>query len=168
MRRGPSRLAPELVDGFRPGVYIDISFEAAQPHRSEAFMTPAKRPLSPHLQIYQPQLTAVLSITHRATGVALSVGAVLLVWWLVAAAAGPDSYEDAQGFFGSWFGAVLLLGWTISLFYHLANGIRHLVWDTGYGFDLPTAYRSGYAVIAATAALTLIAWIAALVAGGNG
>ena len=130
---------------------------------------PANRPLSPHLQVYQPQLTAVLSITHRATGVALGVGAIVLVWWLVAAATGPEAYDNARDFLGSWIGLVLLLGWTFSLFYHLANGIRHLMWDTGYGLDLESAYRSGYAVLAATGALTVLAWIAALVAwGGHG
>jgi succinate dehydrogenase / fumarate reductase cytochrome b subunit len=130
-------------------------------------MTPAKRPLSPHLQVYQPQLTAVLSITHRATGIALGVGTLLLVWWLVAAASGPEAYDTAQSFIGSWFGIVLLFGWTISLFYHLANGIRHLMWDTGYGLDIESAYRSGYAVLGATAVLTLLAWIGALVAGNG-
>jgi succinate dehydrogenase / fumarate reductase cytochrome b subunit len=130
---------------------------------------PANRPLSPHLQVYQPQLTAVLSITHRVTGVALGVGAIVLVWWLVAAATGPEAYDNARDFLGSWIGLVLLLGWTFSLFYHLANGIRHLMWDTGYGLDLESAYRSGYAVLAATVALTALAWIGALVAwGGHG
>jgi succinate dehydrogenase / fumarate reductase cytochrome b subunit len=129
-------------------------------------MTPAKRPLSPHIQVYQPQLTAVLSITHRVTGVALCAGTLLLVWWLVAAATGPEAFATAQGFIGSWFGTFLMFGWTVSLFYHLANGVRHLVWDMGYGFDLDSAYRSGYAVLAATAVLTILAWIGVLVVGG--
>jgi succinate dehydrogenase / fumarate reductase cytochrome b subunit len=90
-------------------------------------MDSAERPLSPHLQIYRWQLTSVLSILHRAAGIALSVGAVLLVWWLVAAASGPAAYSRAAGFFGSWIGLVLLFGWTAALFYHLCNGIRHLV-----------------------------------------
>ena len=127
-------------------------------------MTPVERPLSPHLQIYRPQLTSVLSITHRLTGVVLSIGALFLVWWLVAAASGDRAFAAAQAFWGSWFGIVLLFGWTFSLFFHLANGIRHLVWDTGYGFALATTYRSGWLVLAASAALTLIAWIAGLVA----
>lgn len=126
-------------------------------------MESRNRPLSPHIQIYQPQITSVLSITHRITGVALSVGTLLLVWWLVAAASGPEAYARVQGFAGSWFGYLLLFAWSISLFYHLCNGIRHLFWDAGYGFELPTAYASGWAVIAATAVLTLVAWIAALV-----
>lgn len=117
-----------------------------------------QRPLSPHLQVYRWQLTSVLSILHRATGVALSVGAVLLVWWLVAAAAGPAPYASFQGFIGSWFGLLLLLGWTVSLFYHLCNGIRHLCWDTGQGLELPAVYASGWTVLAGTAVLTVLAW----------
>src|ERR687892_1500300 len=106
-------------------------------------MTARNRPLSPHLQVYRPQLTSVLSISHRVTGVALAVGTLLLVYWLVSAAAGPDSYATAQSVIGSWLGIVLLFGWTYALFYHLCNGIRHLFWDAGYGFELPTVYRTG-------------------------
>jgi succinate dehydrogenase / fumarate reductase, cytochrome b subunit len=127
-------------------------------------MTPAPRPLSPHLQIYKPQLTSVLSITHRLAGIVLSVGSLFLVWWLVAAATGNAAFAAAQSFWGSWFGILLLVGWTFALFFHLANGIRHLVWDAGYGFGLREAYLSGWIVLAASAALTLAAWIAALVA----
>jgi len=126
-------------------------------------MTPAQRPLSPHLQIYRPQLTSVLSITHRMTGIALSIGALFLVWWLVAAATGDGAFAAAQWFFGSWLGLLMLLGWTFCFFFHLANGIRHLVWDTGHGFDLPAAYASGWAVAVASAALTVVAFIAGLV-----
>jgi succinate dehydrogenase / fumarate reductase, cytochrome b subunit len=92
---------------------------------------PASRPLSPHLQIYRPQITSVLSISHRATGLALSLGTLLLVWWLVALARGPEAFASVQSFVGSWLGRLLLLGWTFSLFFHLANGIRHLCWDAG-------------------------------------
>ena len=126
-------------------------------------MTPAQRPLSPHLQIYRWQLTSMLSITHRMTGIALSIGALFLVWWLVAAATSDGAFAAAQWFFGSWLGLLMLLGWTFCFFFHLANGIRHLVWDTGRGFDLPTAYASGWAVVAASAALTVVAFIAGLV-----
>ena len=125
-------------------------------------MTPAERPLSPHLQIYKPQLTSVLSIFHRATGVVLSVGSIFLVWWLVAAATGDDAFAAAQGFWASWVGLLLLFGWTFSLFFHLANGIRHLFWDAGYGFDLKHTYTSGWAVVATSSGLTLIAWIVGL------
>lgn len=116
------------------------------------------RPLSPHLQVYRPQLTSVLSITHRATGVALAVGTLLLVWWLVAAASGPEHFAAAQAFLGTVVGKALLLGWTVALFYHLANGIRHLFWDAGWGFELRTAYASGWAVVFATLVLTAAAW----------
>lgn len=117
------------------------------------------RPLSPHLQIYRPQLTSVLSITHRLTGVALSVGSPVLVFWLLAAAAGPQSYAALHGFLASWIGLVLLLGWTFSLFFHLCNGVRHLFWDAGYGFELKSIYASGWAVVAISAGMTLVAWI---------
>ncbi len=122
--------------------------------QTEAFMPPADRPLSPHLQIYKPQLTSVLSISHRATGLALSVGTLLLVWWLLAAATGPEAYAQAQSFIGSWFGVLLLVGWAYSLFFHLCNGVRHLVWDTGHGLDIATTYATGWAVVAASAGLT--------------
>ena len=119
-------------------------------------MTPAERPLSPFL-IYKPQLTSVLSFSHRATGVALSVGTMFLVWWLVAAATGDDAYAAARWFFGSWLGLLMLLGWTFSFFFHLCNGIRHLFWDAGYGFELRTTYASGWTVLAASGVLTVIA-----------
>jgi succinate dehydrogenase / fumarate reductase cytochrome b subunit len=122
-------------------------------------MTAENRPLSPHLQIYRPQLTSVLSILHRLTGIALAAGTLLLVWWLVAVAAGPEAFETVQGFIGSWFGRALLLGWSYALFYHLANGIRHLAWDAGWGFELKTVYLTGWTVIWASVALTLLAWI---------
>jgi succinate dehydrogenase / fumarate reductase cytochrome b subunit len=124
-------------------------------------MPAQNRPLSPHLQVYRPQLTSVLSITHRATGVALAIGSVLLVYWLLAAAGGPDRYLDAQGFFGNWLVKLLLFLWTFALFYHLANGIRHLVWDAGWGLDLATVYLSGRIVLAAAAVLTILTWLLA-------
>jgi succinate dehydrogenase / fumarate reductase cytochrome b subunit len=122
-------------------------------------MRSADRPLSPHLQVYRWQLTSVLSITHRAAGTVLGAGAILLVWWLVAAASGPEAFEGVQNFLGSWLGLLLLFGWTVSLFYHLCNGIRHLVWDTVHALDLKSAYLGGWAVLAATAVLTLAAWV---------
>ena len=121
------------------------------------------RPLSPHLQIYRPQLTSVLSISHRISGMALSLGALLFVWQLLAAAAGPLAFEGFQNMIGSWPGLVLLVAWSAAFYFHLANGIRHLAWDAGYGFDLPTTYRSGVAVLIATAALTAVTWIAVLI-----
>ena len=125
-------------------------------------MRSAERPLSPHLQIYRWQLTSVMSILHRAAGLALCAGSVLLVWWLVAAATGPEAYRGAQNFLGSWIGIALLLGWTAALFYHLCNGIRHLTWDTGHALDLRSTYIGGWVVVAATAILTGAAWAAGI------
>jgi len=125
-------------------------------------MEPSQRPLSPHLQIYRPQLTSIMSISHRAAGVALAVGALFLVCWITAAASGPAAFAALRGFIGSWFGYLILFGWSVALFYHLCNGIRHLFWDAGYGFELKTAYASGYAVLVGTAVLTVLAWILGL------
>jgi succinate dehydrogenase cytochrome b subunit len=125
-------------------------------------MTSDPRPLSPHLQVYRWQLTSVMSILHRLSGIALSAGTILLVWWLVAAAAGPGAYAGVQGFLGSWIGLILLFGWSLALFYHLCNGLRHLWWDTGQGLELRSVYAGGWVVVGATAALTLVAWIAGL------
>jgi succinate dehydrogenase / fumarate reductase, cytochrome b subunit len=117
------------------------------------------RPLSPDIQIYRPQLTSVLSITHRLTGIALSIGSPLLVFWLISAAAGPSAYAPLHSFLASWLGLFVLLGWTFSFFFHLCNGIRHLFWDAGYGFDLQSIYASGWAVVALSIGLTLSAWV---------
>ena len=126
-------------------------------------MSADRRPLSPHLQIYRPQLTSTLSSLHRLTGIALAVGTLLLVYWLAAAAAGPDAFHGAQSFMGSWLGVLLLFGWSVALFYHLCNGIRHLFWDAGYGFELPQAYTSGWAVVIGTGTLTVLAWVIGLI-----
>lgn len=131
-------------------------------------MAQNKRPLSPHLQVYRPQLTSTLSFLHRFTGVVLALGTLLLVYWLAAAAGGPESFETAQALIGSWLGQLFLLGWTYALFYHLCNGIRHLYWDAGFGFELPDVYRTGWAVVAASVVLTLASWIwgYAMIGGG--
>ena len=122
-------------------------------------MNSSHRPLSPHLQVYRPQLTSVLSITHRATGIGLSFGIILLITWLVAAAAGVNYFNMVNSVITSWFGKLVLLGFTWALFYHLCNGIRHLFWDAGFGFELSTVYKSGYATIAGSIILTATAWI---------
>ena len=122
------------------------------------------RPLSPHLQVYKLPLTAVMSITHRITGVGLAVGTLLLVWWLVAAATGPEAFARAQGFIGSFFGLLLMFGWTAALYYHLCNGIRHLVCDAGKSFELTDADRNNKVVLGATAVLTVLTWIVGLIA----
>ncbi|WP_440995580.1 succinate dehydrogenase, cytochrome b556 subunit [Arhodomonas sp. SL1] len=119
------------------------------------------RPLSPHLQIYRLPFTALTSISHRASGVLLSVGALVLVYWLAALAGGPASHASASAVLGNWFVQLLMFLWTFALFYHLCNGIRHLFWDAGYGFELETARKSGVAAIVAAAVLTLVAWIIA-------
>ncbi len=129
-------------------------------------MQTQNRPLSPHLQVYKPQLTSITSIMHRISGVALSVGTLLLIYWLTAAAAGPEQYAQAQGVLGSFLGQLILFLFTYALFYHLCNGIRHLFWDAGKGFELSTAYTSGYAAIGVSAALTVLVWIIAYAAGG--
>ncbi len=117
------------------------------------------RPLSPHIQVYRWQWTMAMSIAHRVTGMALVVGTLLLVWWLVAAAAGPQAFENAQDFIGSFIGQLLLIGWSVAFFYHLSNGLRHLLWDSGKMLELTPAYGSGIAVLITTAILTLLAWI---------
>ena len=122
-----------------------------------------RRPLSPHLQVYRPQLTSVLSIMNRLSGIATSVGTLLMVWWLVASAGSTGTFSAMQGFMGSWFAILLLMGWTVALMYHFFGGLRHLAWDAGYGFDLPQVYASGWAVIAATAVSTVLIVIAAFV-----
>ena len=116
------------------------------------------RPLSPHLQVYRLPLPALTSISHRATGVLLAAGSLVLVYWLAAVAGGPDAFAEAQARLGSLPGRALLLLLTFSLFYHLGNGIRHLFWDAGVGFELRTAHASGVAVIVAAVVLTLAAW----------
>lgn len=124
------------------------------------------RPLSPNIQIYRPQLTSVLSIANRLTGVILSMCAVLLVVWLVAASSGPDAHSWFQAAIKSWPGQVLLLGVTFSFFLHLCGGIRHLVWDTVRGFELRQIYSSGWLVVAASLVLTLASWLASLIVAG--
>ena len=123
---------------------------------------PSSRPLSPHLQVYRPQLTSVLSILHRATGIALSIGALYLAIWVMYAAGGARGYEAFQSFNASILGRILLGGWLFSAFYHLCNGIRHLFWDAGYGFELRDAYRSGWIVVVVALIATVLSWIVGL------
>ena len=124
------------------------------------------RPQSPNIQIYRPQLTSVLSIANRITGVVSSIAAVGLVVWLMAAAAGPQAYAAVQDVLASTIGQIVLFGATFAFFLHLCGGIRHLAWDAGYGFELRTIYASGWAVVAASVVLTVAAWIAALFMAG--
>jgi succinate dehydrogenase / fumarate reductase, cytochrome b subunit len=122
-------------------------------------MSTSERPLSPHLGIYKQEWTMVLSITHRITGVALGGGTLILVWWLLALASGPEAFDLAQSIIGSWIGRLCLFGWTWALFYHFCNGIRHLGWDMGMGFELDTARNTGYLVAIASIGLTLLTWV---------
>ena len=117
------------------------------------------RPLSPHLQVYKWQLTSLMSIGHRASGIALSLGTFLIVFWLVALAAGPELFSYVHQFISHWFGQFILFGFSVVLFYHLLNGIRHLSWDLGYGFDISNVYKTGYAVLVASLILTSITWL---------
>ena len=118
----------------------------------------AGRPLSPHLQIYKPMLTMMMSIVHRATGMALYAGTLLLVWWLMAAAISDSYFAMVQSIFGSWIGQLVLLGFTWALIHHTAGGIRHLIWDTGRGFDLASVETSARVTLAASVLLTIALW----------
>lgn len=118
-------------------------------------MTVRARPLSPHLQVYRWQISNTLSILHRLTGVALSVGLVALSYWFIALAGGPDSFAAAERVFASAVGKLFLLGWTFAFFYHLLNGVRHLFWDAGYGFERDARRLSGWAAVAGALVLTL-------------
>lgn len=119
------------------------------------------------MQIYKPQLTSVLSITHRITGIVLSAGIIVLTIWLMALADGAQSFASVNAIVGSAFGKLLMFLFTLALFYHLCNGIRHLFWDAGYGFELSTVYASGKAVLVATVVLTVIVWAVALSSGSS-
>lgn len=119
------------------------------------------RPLSPHLQIYRPQITSLLSVTHRGTGVVLAMAAVLLTYWLASAAYGPESFERAQALMESWFGRLVMFGFTFSMFYHLLNGVRHLGWDIGWGFELVTLRITGVLVLLFSFGLTVLSWMMA-------
>lgn len=128
-------------------------------------MKQIERPLSPHLSVYKPQITSVLSILNRITGVALSVGLIALTYWLLAIAGGSESYADMKDCLGGILGKLLIFGWTFAFFYHLCNGIRHLYWDTGRGFEPEQVTRSGIITIVATVFLTVLALFCAYSGG---
>jgi succinate dehydrogenase / fumarate reductase cytochrome b subunit len=125
------------------------------------------RPLSPHLQIYKPQITSVMSILHRITGIALVAGTVPLVMWLWALAYSPDSVNCLKSFFGAWYGIVLMVGWTVAFYYHLANGIRHMYWDTARGFSLPSVNLSGVLTLVFVLVATAATWMIVLQEGAK-
>ncbi len=120
-----------------------------------------KRPLSPHMTIYRRQITSMLSIANRITGVGMALGAVMIVWWLLAAATDPGYFDTIDDLWTSWLGHLVWLVLTLAFSYHLLNGIRHLAWDTGTGLDLPSVERGGKAVLIGTVVLTLFIWIVA-------
>ena len=127
--------------------------------------TTPQRPLSPFMigPYYKPQMTSMLSITHRLTGIGLSFGAVLLVVWLSCLAAGPDCYAMIAPHLTAWYGQLVVLAFSWSLLYHFCNGIRHLMWDLGKGLDMPTAEKTGWAVIVLSLVLTAAVWAVAFV-----
>lgn len=120
-----------------------------------------KRPMSPHIQIYKMPITAKLSVLHRGTGAALFFGLLLMIWVLVAAASGAGSWQTMHHFLSSWLGKFILFGFSFSLYYHLCNGVRHLIWDTGKGLSLEAAHSSARIVLITSIALTLLTWIIA-------
>lgn len=121
-----------------------------------------ERPLSPHLQVYRPLINMMMSIVHRITGAALYFGTVLLAWWLTAAATGPAYFDYVSGVFGSLPGRVVLIGYTWALLHHMIGGMRHLVWDTGRGFDLKTIDRMSWGTIILSVLLTGAIWLGVL------
>ena len=127
----------------------------------------SSRPLSPHLQVYRPQITSVLSIMHRITGIALTCGALLFFYWITSATYGAEAFHSAQAVLGSWLGQLVLWGMVFSLFYHLGNGVRHLAWDIGWGFELKTIRTSGWLTIIFAVALTVSTLIIAYTATGG-
>ncbi|GBE44543.1 succinate dehydrogenase cytochrome b556 subunit [bacterium BMS3Bbin10] len=125
------------------------------------------RPLSPHLQIYRPMLTMMMSIAHRITGAALYFGTLALAWWLIAAATGPEYFNFVNGLAGTLIGKLLLFGYTWALIHHMIGGIRHFIWDTGRGFDLSVVEFMARASLAASLGLTVLIWAIALIAPGG-
>jgi succinate dehydrogenase / fumarate reductase, cytochrome b subunit len=118
-----------------------------------------ERPLSPHLQIYRWPWPMAMSIAHRATGIALYFGTVLVAWWLIAASSGPGSYSRLSNFMGSWFGRLILFGYTWALIHHMLGGIRHLIWDVGYGFESHEREWLSVATLAGSVILTVLLWV---------
>ena len=124
-------------------------------------MARSDRPISPHLDVYAWQISNTLSILHRMTGVALSIGALALTGWLVSIIAGPAAYASTNEFFAGPIGALMLFGWTFCIFYHLASGVRHLFWDVGLGFDKVRARQTGWLTVGAAVVMTVATWIVA-------
>ncbi|MEO9614125.1 MAG: succinate dehydrogenase, cytochrome b556 subunit [Nitratireductor sp.] len=126
-----------------------------------------QRPLSPHLQVYRLIPTMLMSIVHRITGAALYVGTLLVAWWLIAAATSESYFEFVNGLYGSWFGRLVLFGYTWALLHHMLGGLRHLVWDTGTAMDKQTATKLAWATLAGSVTLTVLVWVAGYMARGG-
>lgn len=122
-------------------------------------MSIPKRPLSPHLQVYSPQLTSVLSILHRGTGLFLVLGTAMVAFWVILLALGQDMFAVYQTWLESLIGKTLFVVWSFSLFYHLANGIRHLLWDAGWGYEIERVYMTGWIVVSISVVLTGLLWL---------
>jgi succinate dehydrogenase / fumarate reductase cytochrome b subunit len=127
---------------------------------------PAERPLSPHLFIYKPMLTMMMSIVHRITGGALYFGTLLVAWWLIAAASGPGAYGNVQAFTSSFIGRLIVFGYTWALMHHLLSGIRHFAWDLGYGFKANEREALAWGALIGGISLTVLVWIVAYFIGG--
>ena len=161
----PHGVATSMRQELKSGRSNNASDLAMQKDGRLAHITARPRPVSPNIQLYRPQLTSVLSIANRITGVLLSVGAVGLVVWLVAAASGPQAYDAIQTAISSGIGQVVLFGFTFAFFLHFCGGIRHLVWDTVHGFELRSIYLGGWVAVAASVVLTVAAWVASAFIG---
>ena len=122
-------------------------------------MSISPRPLSPHLQVYRPQVTSVLSFLHRGTGLFLVLGTMMIAFWVIALALGQNIFSNYQAWLGSLAGKALLVGWSFSLFYHWANGIRHLLWDAGWGYEIERVYMTGWIVVLVSVVLTGLLWL---------
>jgi succinate dehydrogenase / fumarate reductase, cytochrome b subunit len=158
----PQRLATVMRALGNDGASVNDSPDALAMARNSDGRLIA-RPLSPHLQVYRWPISMALSISHRITGLGLGIGTLLLTWWLVAAASSDAAFAAVQWFLSSWLGVIALLGWSAALIFHLVTGIRHLVWDAGWGFD-DRVYRStGWGAVAVTVVAVLIVWIIGLV-----
>lgn len=125
------------------------------------------RPLSPHLSVWRPTITYVMSIVHRITGGALYFGTLLVAWWLIATATSESAFDTVQWVLGSWIGRIVLLGYTWALMHHMLGGMRHLIWDTGAGMDKYTSRKFGWATIVGSLSLTLLIWAAGIALRGG-
>ncbi|MCC6780531.1 MAG: succinate dehydrogenase, cytochrome b556 subunit [Hyphomicrobiales bacterium] len=128
---------------------------------------PAERPLSPHLSIYKPTLTMMMSIAHRISGAGLYFGTLLVAWWLLAAASSPNAYAGVSGFMGSWLGRFILFGYTWALMHHMLGGIRHLIWDTGRGYGPQEREWLAVATLAGSIGWTIVIWVVGYLAMGG-